>query len=65
MCKMKLGEWEVERGWSGVRMDMGGGGGGSRNQLLWAYLLGRVCTVLGCSTVLQHSLVLHGRVVCG
>ena len=25
MCKMKLGEWEVERGWSGVRMDTGGG----------------------------------------
>ena len=24
MYKMKLGEWEVERGWSGVRMDTGG-----------------------------------------
>ena len=29
------------------------------------YLLARVCTVLGCSTVLQHNLVLHSRVVCG
>ena len=31
MCKMKLGEWEVEGGWSGGRMDTGEGRGSRIN----------------------------------